>query len=314
MIKDYLFPRSVDEAIRVLSENPGDARIFAGGTTILQDGRKLAEPLKYFVDLSKIAEISGIHMENDTILLGANTTLTQCSTDSLIQEHHPELARVSGTIGSTQIRNVATVTGNILNGKPYSDLATLLIALDARLVIRTLDGIRETAIEDIYVRLGDVSVNSRSEIVTGIRIPLIKSGEGSSFQRLELRKGLSFSVLNVAVKVRMEGEMVQEARIVVSPLAPGPKRIVEAEDYLIGNELTEVTIAKTSEIAAENTRFTNTPAKCGAVPGKDCSFENCHYCLNPVPASGEYRRYVLPFLLRRALTAAADSAIKSGLI
>jgi len=310
MIQDYLFPGNVNEAVTLLAQKPGLAKIFAGGTSLLLDGKEMAGDPEYFVDLSKIEELDGISEKNGFIFVGANTTLAQCAVHPLILKNAPALALASGNLGSTQIRNVATVAGNVVGAKPFADAAVILTALEAICVVRSKEGNREVAMADMFARLGESAVDSGAEFITHIKFPARKPGEGNAYERLELRNALSYPLVNVAVNLGLNKKAITKASIVAAPLAPGPRRISAAEQFLIGRHPTEESFAQAGQLANENVKFSNSPQTCRAKKTDKCLYDTCRYFLNPVQCSAEYRHQVLPVLVRRALITAAGIAVQ----
>jgi len=308
MIEDYVFAKSIDEALGFLADKAGKAKVFAGGTALLLDGSLITGSPEYYLSLAKLNELTGISRENGHVTIGANTTLGQCAEDPLITENAPALAQATGNLGSTQIRNMATVAGNICAAKPFGDAPIALAALDAKCIVRSAGGSREVPITEMYAKLGESIVDSTKEVLTHIKFAARAGGEGFAFERLEPRKGLSFPIVNVAVKLRVADGVISEAAIVAGPLSPGPRRIPAAEEFLIGKTTTEENFAQAGELASQNVTFHNSPERCRAHHDVECTYETCRFCVNPVRASGAYRHQVLPVLVRRALTQAAHSA------
>lgn len=280
MILDYLLPATVDEAVALLNGHGGRARIFAGGTDIL-----LAEDQNetdYYLDLGRIDGLHGIVERDGWIIIGANTTHSRCSAHPLIREQAPVLAEACGKVGSTQIRNVGTLAGNIVSANPAADSAVALTALEAVIAIAGPDGRRETPLGELYAGVGRSNLDSRREVITAIKFPARRAGEGSAYQRLELRQGLSLPMLCAAAKIGLASGKVERAVLVAAPLSPGPKRLTAAEEYLVGREATEDHFAEAGRIAAQTVKFRDSAIRCG----------------------GDYRQQVLPVLIRRALTSA----------
>jgi CO/xanthine dehydrogenase FAD-binding subunit len=309
MIQDFLFPKTVDEALEILTQNSGKARIFAGGTALQLDGNKLSDHPAYYVSLSKVNDLDGVSEQNGSVVIGANSTLGQCAKNDLIQKHASALAQACGNLGSAQIRNMATVTGNIVGAKPFADAAVVLTALGATCVIQSAKGTKELSLPEMYAKLGESAVNSSAEVVTKIKFPALKAGEGTAYERLEIRNGLSFPVVNVAVRVMTKNGVISEASIVAAPLNPGPLRITAVEEFLSGKAPGEEVFEKAGKLAADNVKFRNSPEQCRAQTDGTCMYDTCHYCLNPVSSSAEYRYKVLPVLISRSLLKATGMAV-----
>jgi len=282
MIQDFLFPYSVNEAAALLAKYHGEAQIYAGGTDlILQEDKP-----KYAVDLSRIKDLDGIYQQDGFIIIGANTTHTQCAVNPLIKEQAPALAAACDFVGSTQIRNMGTLVGNVVSAAPAADSAIALAALGAVFVVQSADNRREVAIKDMYQGIGRSAIDSRSELVTQIKFPARAAAEGNAYERMQQRKGLSLPMLNAAVKIALNGNVISQAVIVAGPLAPGPSRIEAAEEFLIGKAPTEENFAKAGQLASQKVSFRSSAIRCSA----------------------EYRHEVLPVMIRQALSAAYSLA------
>lgn len=285
MFQDFLFPYSVNEAVVLLSQYHGEAKIFGGGTDLILQEKKP----KYAVDLSRIKELDGICQKDGFIVIGANVTHTQCAADPLIKEHAPALETACSSVGSTQIRNMGTIVGNVVTAAPAADAAIALAALGATFVIQSKNCRREIAIKDMYKDIGCSAVDSSSEIVTQIKFPVRGSGEGNAFERLQQRNGLALPMLNTAVKLCLDGEIISQVAIVAGPLSPGPAQIEAAEQFLIGKAPTKENFSQAGQLASQNVSFRSSAVRCSA----------------------EYRHEVLPVMIRQALSAAYNIAIKS---
>jgi len=308
MIQDYVFARSVDAAIDFLIDKAGKAKVIAGGTALLLDGIRYKGVQDWYVSLANIGELDGVVREDGFLVIGANTTLTQCADNALIQENAPSLVQAAGNLASTQIRNMATVAGNVCAARPFGDAAVALAALGATCVIKSKEGSREVAVTDLYPRLGESVVDSTKEVLTHIKFPVRAAGDGAGFERLQLRKGLSFPIVNVGVKLHLENGVVSSAAIVAGPLSPGPQRVPSAEGFLVGKAPSEEAFAQAGDLATQAVQFHDSPQRCRVHLTEECSYETCRFCVNPVHSSAGYRHKVLPVLVRRALIQAAGRA------
>lgn len=283
MIREYVFPATVEAVISLLDEQEGRARIFAGGTDLVLDSAKLPISPECFVDLRDIHELDGIYEKDDCVVIGAKTTHTECASHPLIRTHVPALAQASGTVGSTQIRNVGTLAGNIVSANPAADSAVVLTALEVICTVRSKEGSREIPMTHMYEGVGRSVIDSSRELLTYIRIPIREHGNGCAYERMEQRKGLSLPMVCTAVTLEIRDGIIVKSTVVAAPLAPGPTRLADVEEYLTGREPTEEVLTEAGRLAAECVRFRS----------------------SPVRGSAEYRRQVLPVLVRRALTTAA---------
>ncbi len=286
MLQDYLIPETVEQALSYLQDNKGQARIIAGGTDLLldlADGKKEAGVL---VDITRIPGLKKITMEDGVIRIGAAVTHNRVAKSEIIQEKASVLAQASRSVGSLQIRNCATVVGNVVNAQPAADAAVALVALGAEAEIVSPTGKEYIPVEKLYAGVGKSTLDSTAQIVTGIRFPAALKNQGSAYERLEQRKALALPMLNVAVAVSLSGERFEWARIAMAPVGTGPVRAAEAEAILKGAEANLEVIEKAAQAATSQAN-----PRSSALRG-----------------SREYRLEVLPVLVRRALEAAVAQA------
>jgi carbon-monoxide dehydrogenase medium subunit len=249
MWQEYLFPENIKEAVSILNSSNGLARIIAGGTDLIMDiegGRHVIEKL---VDLSKIKELNQITEENGMIKIGANVTCTQVATSELIKKKAPALSQGARKLGSKQIRNIATIAGNVVRAQPAADAAVPLVALGAMVEVVSANGTRTMKILDTY---GDSfaksNIDSTSEVLTFFYVPVQEAREGSAYVRLDKRKALSLPILNVACKISLAGETIKAASIAMGPVGPGPQRAVDAENELVGSNISAESIQSAAQL------------------------------------------------------------------
>lgn len=280
----YFIASSAKEALAQLLAAEGHGVILAGGTDLMVDFGAGKIDLETAIDVTRASDMLGISVEEGKLVIGASTTLTEIARSPLVRQYYPSLAKGAGTVGSLQIRNSATLTGNVVSAQPAADAAMAVAPLNPVFTVLSEEGSREVAMADMYKGFGKSYIDHSKELITKITIPLPEDCEKASFVRLELRKSLSLPMLNCAAFVHFEGNKVGFARITMAPVGVGPVRAVEAEAYLAGKELTEETLHKAGELALAN-----------ANPRS-----------NPLRGSKEYRLETLPVLVERALEACAQ--------
>ncbi len=249
MWKEYLFPNDITEALTILSDSGGLARIIAGGTDLILDLERGRHQVERLVDLSKIRELSDITEVDGMLSIGANVTCSQVANSRLVWEKAPALADGAHKLGSKQIRNVATLAGNVVRAQPAADTAIPLVALDARAEVVSQGGVRTIDVLDAY---GDgfakSTVDSSSEILTRFLVPSRKAGEGSAYVRHDKRNTLSLPILNIACSLGLTDNVIQKAMIAMGPVGPGPRRAVDAEKRLIGSTPDSENITAAAEL------------------------------------------------------------------
>ena len=292
MWQEYLFPSSVEEALAMLAECEGRARLVAGGTDLiieLTEGRRTADCL---VDITRIPELGKMTLEDGMIVLGANVTHRQAAESPLVRERATVLAQACQSVGSLQIRNVGTLGGNVVNAMPAADGTTALLALEAEAEIADGTGRRWAPLPDLFAGPGVSRVDSTREMLTAFRFRALGEGQGSALERIARRRALALPILICAVVVTLseDGEDFESARIALGPVAPVPFRASQAEESLRGAPISLKTMARAGEIAMQES----------------------HPRSSLLRASREYREEVIKVLVRRGLERAVQMAQKPG--
>jgi carbon-monoxide dehydrogenase medium subunit len=275
---DYAAPESLQEAITTLADAGEDAKILAGGHSLIPLMKlRLAAP-SLLVDLRNVPGLQGIQRENGTWRIGALTPHTEL-------EHMPELgivAAAAGTIADPQVRNRGTIGGSIAHGDPASDLLAVLLIADATVTLQGPDGQRTVPASELFRDYLETAIEP-TEVLTEVRIQAL-DGWGFGYQKFN-RRSEDWAMVAVSAVVQQSGDVCQDVRVGLTHMSSVPLRARAVEDALRGAPLTEANIAKAAEQAAEGT---NPPAD-----------------LN---ASEEYKRHLARVLCRRALQEAVGSA------
>jgi CO/xanthine dehydrogenase FAD-binding subunit len=219
--QEYQVASSLAEATAALAAGPDQARVVAGGTDLMvqiERGRLVAPP-PLLVDITRLEELRGIFAEGGRLSIGAATTMTELIESPLVRQHAPALAEGAAAAASWQIRDVATVGGNLVNASPAADTAAPLVALDAAVEIVGPGGFREIPVSLLALSPGRTCLEP-GEVVTRILVPLLGEGEGQAFVKLGRRQALSISVVNAAACVRVEGNSIRDARLALGAVGP----------------------------------------------------------------------------------------------
>ena len=263
MEREYCAARTVDEAVSLLKEKNG--RVIAGGTDLMLDLRKGKKRSEVLVDITGIPELTGVSLEEDHIRVGACCTFAQLERDPVVTRYLPALAAGASRVGSPQIRNVATVGGNVVNAMPAADTAVALVGLGAQVEIAGVSGRRTCPIEACYERIGHSTVDPEKELITAFSIPL-PAGRvfRNGYRRFSLRESLSLPVVVAAVSVALDGDTAESVRIVLAPAGAAPWHAETAEALLRGRTVTPQLAAEAAELAAEKAPFRDSPVRCSA--------------------------------------------------
>jgi carbon-monoxide dehydrogenase medium subunit len=250
----YARPSSLGEAIGLLAEDPTDARVLAGGTDLIIRLRDGTYRPSLVVDIKGVAELGpGIVEADDTLVIGAGTVMTDLIAHPVVRERFPALSDAARVVGSVQIRNRATLAGNLCNASPAADTAPPLLVYGARLRIVWADGEREVALDDFFVRSG-VTQLAPGELVRSIVLPLPVTRVGSAFARRTRRRGHDLASVTLAATVDEAGTV----RIAFGSLGPRPLVVTgrdDAGDALVERALALATPSPTSMRAGPEYRL-----------------------------------------------------------
>jgi CO/xanthine dehydrogenase FAD-binding subunit len=245
----YAQPTSVDDALAALADCGGKTAIIAGGTDLLldmQQGRHA--PVELLVDVTRIEEMSVIEHETDHIFLGAAVTHSTILAHNLLREHAACLVEGCGLIGGPQVRNVATIGGNVAHALPAGDGTIALLALNAQALIASKGGRTWKPLSDLFAGPGQTSFDRSREILVGFNLPLRKGGEGSAFRRVMRPQGVAIAILNMAVWLRQAADgSLEDIRLAIGPGGPVPFRAIQTEDVLRGGHATEAALSSATE-------------------------------------------------------------------
>ncbi|MGH3934405.1 MAG: FAD binding domain-containing protein [Pseudonocardiaceae bacterium] len=247
---DYVAASTVEEAIQALAQAGDDAKILAGGQSLVPVLRlRLAAPTM-IVDLNKISELRGVRDDGDAIVVGAMTTHHDVINNPLVREHAAVLALATQTVGDPQIRHRGTLGGALVHADPAGDLLAPAVALDCEMAIVGPGGRRTVPAAEFFVDLFTTAVGP-DEVLVEVRIPK-KTGWGAHYAKFN-RVAQAWSIVGVAAAVRIEGELIAQARVALTNMGAIPVRAASVEQALIGQPADAQTIRAAAEHAAEGT-------------------------------------------------------------
>lgn len=258
--EEYHLAYSVADALDALRNSPGPARLIAGGTDLLldlQQGRQ--KSVHTLVDISDIPELTALEIRGESLYIGAAVPLNRLVASQLVREHAEALHEAAGLIGGPQVRNTATLGGNVAHALPAGDGTIALLALDAQAVIESLEGTRLALLEDLFIGPGRSSLKKQEEILVGFSISLRDNRQGSAFQRVMRPQGVAIAILNMAVWLESEVELITDLRIAIGPSGLTPRRARTAEASLIGHRLDEKGMKRALVSLLEESHFRTSP-------------------------------------------------------
>ena len=278
---DYVAPTTVDDAVRALSEAGEDAKIIAGGQSLLPVLRmRLAAPSK-LIDLGKIAELRGVREDGDMLVIGAMTTHYDVQFDGLIAEHAPLLALTATAVADPQVRHRGTFGGSLAHADPAGDLPAPVLALDAEMVVRGMDGTRTVPAAEFFTDFFTTALRP-GEILVEVRVPKT-TGWSAHYEKFN-RVAQAWSIVAVAAAVRVDGGTIAEARVALTNMGSTPVRATSVEQALVGQQATPEAIRSAAQHAAE-----------GTSPPTNAD------------ADAEYRKHLARVLTSRAVSAAVGA-------
>lgn len=236
MWQTYLQPQSLSEALHLLTEHAADARVVAGGTDIIVELSRGIRPTSTLIDVTRISELRGISAQGGIVSLGALTSHNDVLASALCRTRLSPLAEACWEVGAPQIRTRGTIAGNLVTASPANDTITPLIALNADVVLASVRGERTLPLRDFYLGVRRTAL-APDELVTAIRVPAMTAAQRGRFVKLGLRRAQAISVIDLAIVLTFEGNLVSDARIALGALAPTIVRAEAAEAALIGQEV-----------------------------------------------------------------------------
>lgn len=285
---NYLKATSLSEALDGLG-SAGSPRILAGGTDLLVEHNR--QPLAAdttFVYIGDIGELKQIHDRGDTLEVGSLATAAALEGSALVARKAPALMMAARESAGPQVRNRATIGGNIATASPAGDLVCALYALDATVVVAGPGGRNEKAMGELITGVKRTSLQ-KGELIESICIPTFEGTTGSAFCKMGSRKAMTISVANAACRVRLEGDTIADIRLAVGAMAPTVLRMTDIEGSLTGKKAEEAAIREACKDAAA--------LVAPITDGRSTEW---------------YRREVAPVLLAKTVLLAVEIARKGG--
>lgn len=285
--QEYKRPASISEAIQALTSASGSVKPIAGGTDLLLDlkqGRHA--PIHTLIDLTFVPEMTALELRGDELYIGAAVPVNRIALDPLVGTHAQALVEACNLIAGPQVRNVATLGGNAAHALPAADGTIALLALNAEAEIAGLSGIRRIPFNELFLGPGKSSLKHGEELLVGFHIPLTRHRQASCFKRIMRPQGVALPILNCAVWLEREKDIVNDIHIAVGPGAATPFRASEAEKTLRGQPFNAETFNHALESLLGQAYFRNSARR----------------------ASSDYRKHIVGGLFKDTLETAWSRA------
>ena len=278
---DYVAPTSVEDALSALAQAGDDAKILAGGQSLLPVLRMRLNAPELVIDLGRIDSLRGVRDDGDAIVIGAMTTHATVGSDPLVAEHAALIHEAVKHLADAQIRHRGTFGGALAHADPGGDLGAPALILGAQFVIAGSGGTRTVEADDFFVDLFETAIGD-DEILTEVRIPK-HTGWGAGYEKF-VRIAHQWPIVSVAAAVKVDGGTISEARVGFANMGSTPLRARAVEQALSGQSASEDAVRSAAAQAAEGTN-----------PPSDLN------------GDADYRRHVATVLVRRAVLAAAGA-------
>jgi carbon-monoxide dehydrogenase medium subunit len=278
---DYLAPASVEDALSALSEHGDDAKIMAGGQSLLPVLRMRLNAPEVVIDLGRIESLRGVREDGDALVIGALTTHSEMVTNDLVHQHALLLSKAAAEVADNQIRHRGTFGGSCAHADPAGDMGSAALAMDAEFVIAGPGGSRSVPATEFFVDLFETAIGE-DEILTEIRVPK-KTGWGAHYEKF-VRVAHQWPIVAVAATVDASDGTIREAKVALTNMGSTPLRATATEGALSGVAATEDAVRAAADQAADGTR-----------PPSDLN------------GDADYRKHLVTVLTRRAVLKAAGA-------
>lgn len=276
---------TVEEACRMQAQWGAGAKIMAGGTDIIPPMKDGVLKADHIISIARIPGLDTIEYdESQGLKIGCLAKLFDIQTSELVQKVNPAVAQSAKYVASTQVRNRGTLVGNICNASPSCDTGAILVACGAKVLIQGVNGAREVPVEEFFTGVKRTCLKpEEGEIVTAVVIPPLAQDEHAAYLKHAVRKAMDLAIVGVAAWVRMDGNVIREARIAMAGVATTIQRARAAEEFLAGKELTDENLNEAGILAMRACRP-----------------------IDDVRASAEYRKDMIRVFTRRAVKKAVE--------
>jgi carbon-monoxide dehydrogenase medium subunit len=267
----YYQARDLNDALQALQGLPQPARLIAGGTDLLlqlQQGQ--SGPVESLVDINRIQALQSLEIQNipslgESLFVGAAVTLNRIAGHALAWQHASALVDACRLIGGPQVRNSATLGGNVAHALPAADGSIALLALNATAQVFGVDGSSFVPLNQLYLGPGKSALNPANQILVGFFIPLAIPGQASAFLRIMRPQGIALPVLNMSCWLHRQGDHIMDLRLALGPAGTKPMRALAVEDVLRGQVLTRTVIDTAGKALAASAHFRTSPRRASAI-------------------------------------------------
>jgi carbon-monoxide dehydrogenase medium subunit len=280
---EYHRPASLEEALELLATHGEDAKILAGGQSLIPAMKLRFAGPAHLIDINRIPGLDGIEERDGALRIGALVRHNHLAASDVVAARYPTIAAAAPQIADPLVRNLGTIGGSLAHADPAGDLGSVMLALDASVVLRSKDGEREVPVKDLFVSVFETSA-APNELLTEVRVPQPSGRFGGTYLKMERRVG-DFATVAAAVFLSMDGDTIGRAGIGLTAVGLSNLKATAAEEALVGKAPGADVFAMAGALAAQ-----------AATPSSD------------VRGSEAYKRHVVDVYVRRGLATAAGMA------
>ncbi|MFT3892530.1 MAG: FAD binding domain-containing protein [Anaerolineales bacterium] len=281
--QNYVRPKNLTEAMDAFANAPRPLMPIAGGTDLLLDleqGRH--SPVETLIDVTSVAEMTFLEQRGEELYIGASVPVNRVATTPEVVTHAQALTEACNLIAGPQVRNVATLGGNVAHALPAADGTIALLALNAIVEVASATGTRRVSFKELFLGPGKSSLKHGEELLVGFYLPLTNHHQASCFKRIMRPQGVALPILNCAVWLERENDTIKDVRIAVGPGGGTPFRAMQAEDYLRGKTLNAETFESALDALLAQAQFRTSARR----------------------ASADYRRHIVGGLFKEVIETA----------
>jgi xanthine dehydrogenase FAD-binding subunit len=262
---NYHIAQSIEDALTVLASAPQPALPIGGGTDLLLEIQQGLKPAAHtLVDLTQIPELTLVEERDERLFIGAAVPIHKIVESPLVRFHAQAVTEACDLIGGPQVRNTATLGGNVAHALPAADGMISLVAMGAKAEIVGLNGLRQEPLLNLFVGPGVSALETGKEILCGFYLPARREGQASAFNRVMRPQGVALPIINMALWLEREADLIRDIRIAIGPSGPTPQRALAVEDFLKGKSPTEDHLTQAKQILDETVRFRTSPRRATA--------------------------------------------------
>jgi len=247
----YYQPTTVAECVEILKTAEGSTKLVAGGTDVVPKLRQRVLKLKNVIGLEKVEELKVLNVTADALELGASTLMKTVETSDEIKKTWPALSQAAGSVSVNQVRNIATVAGNVCNASPSADFVQGLIVYEAMVNIAGAEGERQVPIIEFFTGPGK-SVLKDDEVVVSFTVKAPEANSGAAYKKYAIRDTVDLAIVGCGANLAFDGGKVKKAVVSLAAVAATPIRVKVVEDFLVGKEINDDVVAEAAAMAADN--------------------------------------------------------------